>query len=88
MTRIIKVEPFGRDWRVHNETLGEDMMFQSGAAAEAAARVLADVSARRGQSAEVRIRLRDGWMCSAQYPAGAPGFRSAEPTPTPAALQA
>lgn len=88
MTRIIKVEPLGRDWRVHNETLGEDMMFQSGAAAEAAARVLADVSARRGQSAEVRIRLRDGWTCSARYPAETAGSRSAGREATAALLHA
>lgn len=60
MTRIIKVEPYGRDWKVRSDRLDEDMMFHSGAAAEAAARLLADATAKAGHSAEVQILLRDG----------------------------
>ena len=32
MTRMIKVEPYGKHWKVWSDTLDEDMMFQSGAA--------------------------------------------------------
>lgn len=60
MTRIIKLEPYGRDWRVRCDRLDEDMMFHSGAAAEAAARMLADAIVKSGDSAEVQIHLRDG----------------------------
>ena len=60
MAQTIKVEPYGKDWKVWSETLDEDMMFQSGAAAEAAARLLADAAAKACGSAEVQIYLRDG----------------------------
>lgn len=60
MTRIIKVEPYGKDWKVRCDRLDEDMMFHSGAAAEAAARMLADAVAKSGEGAEVQIHLRDG----------------------------
>lgn len=60
MTRTIKVEPFGRDWAVRSDLLDSEMTFQSGAAAEAAARLLADRTAKAGQVAEIEIYLRDG----------------------------
>lgn len=87
MTRIIKVEPIGRDWRVHDNTFGEDMMFHSGAAAEAAARVIANASARSGHGAEVQILLRDGsvGVCLPYGPGGqAPAHRFMSVTAAPA----
>ncbi|CAN5487487.1 hypothetical protein BH10PSE3_BH10PSE3_04080 [soil metagenome] len=82
MTRIIRIEPFGQDWRVRYEQLGDDMMFHSGAAAEAAARVLADASAKRGERAEVQIHLRDGSLArlTSAY-ASAAGFSPSAPAP-------
>ena len=77
MTRMIKVEPYGKHWKVWSDTLDEDMMFQSGAAAEAAARLLADAAAKAGQNAEVRIYLRDGSVGAClPYPPRAAASRS------------
>jgi len=60
MTRIIKVEPYGKDWKVRSDGLEEDMTFQSLVAAEAAARLLADAMAKAGQGGEIQIHQRDG----------------------------
>jgi hypothetical protein len=62
MTRIIAVQPFGDGWSVRSDVFDSEMMFLSGAKAEAAARRLADKLARSGQSAEIRIFLRDGQL--------------------------
>jgi len=60
MTRIIKVEPFGKDWKVRSDRLDEDMMFATSAAAEAAARLLADAFAKAGQGGEIQIHDQHG----------------------------
>lgn len=60
MTHLISVEPFGDGWTVRSDQLDNDMVFQRGAAAEAAAKILGDGLARLGQPAKIVIRLRDG----------------------------
>jgi hypothetical protein len=60
MTHLISVEPFGDGWTVRSDQLDNDMVFQRGAAAEAAAKILGDGLARRGRPAKIVIRLRDG----------------------------
>jgi hypothetical protein len=62
MTRIISVQPFGDGWSVRSDAFDSEMMFLSGAKAEAAARRLADKLARGGRSAEIHIFLRDGQL--------------------------
>jgi hypothetical protein len=60
MTHLISVEPFGDGWAVRSDQLDNDMVFQRGAAAEAAAKILGDGLARLGRPAKIVIRLRDG----------------------------
>jgi hypothetical protein len=79
MTRTIKVEPLGRDWAVKSDLLDSEMTFQSGAAAEAAARLLADRTAKAGQVAAIEIYLRDGALA---------GRLMCPPLPTPGATSA
>ncbi len=87
MTRIIKVEPHGKDWRVRSNQMDE-MMFHSGAAAEAAARLIADACVKAGQDAELRIYLRDGSLAGKlAYPAPATSER-ARAAPSAPTLQA
>ncbi len=62
MNRIISVQPFGDGWSVRSDAFDSEMMFLSGAKAEAAARRLADKLTRDGESAEIRIFLRDGQL--------------------------
>ena len=62
MTRIISVQPFGDGWSVRSDAFDSEMMFLSGAKAEAAARRLADKLTKAGESAEIRIFLRDGQL--------------------------
>ena len=60
MTRTISVTPIGDGWTIRSDTFDGDMMFLSGAKAEAAARRLARTLADGGEMVEVRIFLRDG----------------------------
>ena len=60
MTQLISVQPIGEGWSMRSDAFDSEMMFLSGAKAEAAARRLAETLARNGQSAEIRIFLRDG----------------------------
>ena len=62
MIRIISVQPFGDGWSVRSDAFDSEMMFLSGAKAEAAARRLADKLTRGGESVEIRIFLRDGQL--------------------------
>lgn len=62
MTRIISVQPLGDGWSVRSDAFDSEMMFLSGAKAEAAARRLAETLARNGQHSEIRIFLRDGQL--------------------------
>jgi hypothetical protein len=60
MSRIISVTPVGDGWSVASDAFDSEMMFLSGAKAEAAARRLARTMAQSGESAEIRIFLRGG----------------------------
>jgi len=60
MSRIISVKPVGDGWSVQSDAFDSEMMFLSGAKAEAAARRLAGTLAKSGESSEIRIFLRDG----------------------------
>jgi hypothetical protein len=60
MVREITVIPAEGGWAVRSDGFVGDMMFLSGAKAERAAQRLADAMARSGESAEIRILLRDG----------------------------
>lgn len=60
MTRIISVQPLGDGWSVRSDAFDSEMMFLSGAKAEASARRLAATLARNGESSEIHIFLRDG----------------------------
>lgn len=62
MTRTISVTPVGDGWTIRSDTFDGDMMFLSGAKAEAAARRLARTLADGGEKVEVRIFLRDGTL--------------------------
>jgi len=57
--RLITVAPLADGWRLSVENVQNDMVFASGAAAEAAARRLALRLSQAGTPAEVRIHLRD-----------------------------
>jgi hypothetical protein len=60
MALLISVLPAGDGWAVQSRALEDDLTFEAGARAEAAARALADEYAASGGQAEVRIFLRDG----------------------------
>ena len=60
MALKISVVPVGDGWAVRSNGFDNEMLFQAGAKAEAAARALARRSAAEGVSAEVTIYLRDG----------------------------
>lgn len=60
MSRMISVKPVGDGWSVQSDAFDSEMMFLSGAKAEAAARRLAKTLARSGQSSQINIFLRDG----------------------------
>lgn len=60
MNRIIAVKPVGDGWTVQSEAFDSEMIFLSGAKAEAAARRLARTFSDNGQASEIRIFLRDG----------------------------
>ena len=56
---LLTVAPLADGWRLSVDNVQNDMVFASGAAAEAAARRLALRLSRAGTPAEVRIHLRD-----------------------------
>ena len=60
MLSVIAVRPEGSSWAVEAEQTEEKLLFPSGAAAENAARALADGLAQLGKAAEIRIHLKDG----------------------------
>jgi len=60
MALVISVAPAGEGWAVSSEALENDLTFDRGARAEAAARALAERYASAGRPAEVEIFLRDG----------------------------
>lgn len=60
MALLISVAPAGEGWAVSSDVLENDLTFERGGRAEAAARALAGRWAEKGANAEVRIFLRDG----------------------------
>ena len=57
--RVLTVAPLADGWRLSIDNVQNDMVFTSGAAAEAAARRLALRLSQAGTPAELRIYLRD-----------------------------
>ena len=60
MAHTISVLPEQNGWVVRSAAFENDMVFHSGAKAEAAARRLGEKLAAHGQAAEIRVILRDG----------------------------
>jgi len=60
MVHTVSVIPVSGGWAVNALAIAAPMVFFSGAKAEAAARRLAETLAHRGETAEIRIFLRDG----------------------------
>jgi hypothetical protein len=60
MPHLITVSPLGEGWTLRSATLDNDMVFQSGAQAEAAAKALAERLNAAGEAVTLEIRLRDG----------------------------
>ena len=60
MALQILVAPVGDGWTVRSEAFDNELIFEAGGRAEAAARALADRYARSGSAAEVQIFLRNG----------------------------
>ena len=60
MVHIISVQAAEGGWSVNSDATQNAMMFLSGAKAEQAARKLGEKLASDGQTAEIRIFLRDG----------------------------
>jgi hypothetical protein len=57
---IIAVQPINGGWAVRSTSFENDLIYQSGGAAEAVARELGEKLAAEGQRSEIRIHLRDG----------------------------
>jgi hypothetical protein len=73
MALLITVSPSGPGWTVRSAALDADVVFSSGAKAEAAARGLAQQIAEDGGTAELRIVVRDGSLGGAfLYPSRRP----------------
>jgi hypothetical protein len=64
MADVISVHPAADGWMVRSEPFGSEMLFRSGAAAEAAARDLGGRLAAEGRAMEIRIYLRDGSLAA------------------------
>jgi len=60
MPHVIRVEPLGDEWALHDGDDKNPQVFASGAKAEAAAMNLGARLADTGKAVEVRIILRDG----------------------------
>ncbi len=73
MSRLICVKPVGEGWSVESDAFDSEMMFLSGAKAEAAARRLAKTLAKSGEDSEIRIFLRDG-VLAGQFAVAAQPF--------------
>lgn len=64
MIRSISVTPMNEGWTVKSEPFDNEMMFFSGAKAESVARRLGRTIAQGGETAEIRIFLRDGTLAA------------------------
>jgi hypothetical protein len=60
MALLITVSPAGPGWALQSPGLDGDLVFSSGAKAEAAARRLAQRIAESGDAVELRVVVRDG----------------------------
>jgi hypothetical protein len=60
MNPVIAVKPIGNGWSVKADAFESEMVFLSGAKAEAAARRLAKTLSENGQASQIRIFLRNG----------------------------
>lgn len=58
--KLVKVQPSGIRWSCSVSGVENDMLFHSGAAAEAAARRMAACLAAHGEPTKLVIHLRDG----------------------------
>jgi hypothetical protein len=64
MVHVISVQAAVGGWSVRSSAADNEMMFLSGAKAEASARKLGAKLAAEGHTAEIRIFLRDGAMAA------------------------
>jgi hypothetical protein len=64
MVHTICVRPFDAGWSVASDGADNDMLFLSGAKAEAAARALGRILADSGFPAKIEIWLRDGCLAA------------------------
>lgn len=64
MIRSISVTPVGSGWTVRSEPFDNEMHFFSGAKAESAARRMGSTITKGGDTAEIRIFLRDGSLAA------------------------
>ena len=64
MIRLISVSPVGDGWTVRIEPFDNEMIFLSGAKAESAARRMGRTIAKGGETADIRIFLRDGSLAA------------------------
>ncbi len=64
MIRSISVTPVGAGWTVRSEPFANEMLFLSGAKAESAARRMGRTIAEGGDTADIRIFLRDGSLAA------------------------
>jgi hypothetical protein len=64
MSQTIAVKPIGDGWSVRTDAFKSEMMFLSGAKAEAAARRLARTLSDNGQASCIRIFLRNGELAA------------------------
>ena len=60
MVQVIVVEPFAAGWAVRQPSVDNSQIFNSGAKAEDAARMLGMRLAEAGTPAEIQVYLRDG----------------------------
>jgi hypothetical protein len=60
MPHLITVAPLGDGWTLRSDALENDMAFQSGTQAEAAAKALAQRLNAAGLAVTLEVRLRDG----------------------------
>ena len=74
MMRVISVTSADPGWTVRSEPFDNEMLFLSGAKAESAARRMALTIAEGGDTADIRIFLRDGSLAARFVcpPQGAP----------------
>ena len=60
MVQVIVVEPFAQGWAVRQPSVDNSQIFNSGAKAEDAARMLGTRLAESGTPAEIQVYLRNG----------------------------